>query len=235
MVEREKKALDFQNKKAELGHTLNEIGKAVYIMAKLRAPDGCPWDRAQTKQSLTKNLIEETYEVIEAIENDDIEGLKEELGDLLLQVVFQAEIAQENGEFDLGDVAKALSEKLIRRHPHVFGDVQADNEQEALESWTNAKSSEGEHVDSLASVPRHMPALLRARKVVDKAGRVGFEWPNVREALEKLDEEVGELRRAVDEGDERQIKDEIGDVLFMTACIARYVQECPEYKNNHTH
>jgi len=207
---------------------LEALALAIRIMSRLRALDGCPWDRAQTRQSLTKNLIEETYEVIDAIEKGNIEGLKEELGDLLLQVIFQAEIAQEKGEFDLADVAEALAEKLIRRHPHVFGDVQANNAEEALQSWNNAKRSEGEHVNNLSSVPEHMPALLRARKVVDKAGRVGFEWPSVKEAFDKLDEEIGELRRAVVDGDQKHIREELGDVLFMTACVARYLHECPE-------
>jgi len=197
-------------------------------MSHLRAPGGCPWDAAQTRESLLKNLLEETYEVINAVESGDIEGMKEELGDLLLQVVFHALIASERNEFDLGDVARSLSDKLIRRHPHVFGEVKADNEEEALASWNAAKSAEGDHTTSLAAVPVTLPALLRARKVVDKAGSVGFEWSNISDALDKLDEEVGELRRAVNEGDDKQIRDELGDVLFMTACVARYIHECPE-------
>ncbi len=212
----------------KLQATLDQIGKAIRIMARLRAPGGCPWDAAQTRESLLKNLLEETYEVISAVEGGDIEGMREELGDLLLQVIFHALIADEKDEFDLADVARALCDKLVRRHPHVFGDVKAGNELEALASWNSAKRSEGEHTTSLAAVPAGFPALLRARKVVDKAGSVGFEWSNVGDALDKLDEEVAELRRAVNEGDRRHIRGELGDVLFMTACVGRYVHECPE-------
>ncbi|MDP8240502.1 MAG: nucleoside triphosphate pyrophosphohydrolase [Candidatus Hatepunaea meridiana] len=208
--------------------TLDAIAEVIHIMANLRAPNGCPWDIAQTRESLLPNLLEETYEFINAVQNKDIANMKEELGDLLLQVVFHAEIASERKEFDLGDVARELSDKLIRRHPHVFGDVKAGNEEEAYASWNDAKRKEGVKKTSLADIPPNMPALLRARKVVEKAGRVGFEWPIVKDALAKLEEEVGELREAIEEDDKAHIREELGDVLFMAACIGRYIHQCPE-------
>ena len=207
---------------------LESIGEAIRIMARLRAPGGCPWDRVQTRETLLKNLLEETYEFINAVERGDLVNMREELGDLLLQVIFHAEIAAEKGEFDMGDVAHDLCDKLIRRHPHVFGDIKANNQEEALASWNSAKRGEGEKSMSLTEVSHSMPALMRARKVVEKAGNVGFEWSSVRDALDKLDEEVNELRKAVEEQDEPHIREELGDVLFMTACVARYAKECPE-------
>jgi len=207
---------------------LEEIGKSIRIMARLRAPDGCPWDRAQTPKKLLANLLEETYEVIHAVEEDDQENYIEELGDLLLQVLFHAQLASEKSQFDMTTIARGLNDKLINRHPHVFGEVKADNEEEALNSWNSAKNSEGAQKGSLASVPPNMPALMRARKVVDKAGKVGFEWPDVEGALSHLESEVRELRQAVKEGDQEHIREELGDVAFMTACVARYLKECPE-------
>ena len=207
---------------------LSEIGRSIQIMARLRAPGGCPWDAAQTPESLLPNLLEETYEFIDSVKKGDVDEMREELGDLLLQVIFHAQLASEKGDFDIGDVARELSDKLIRRHPHVFGEVEANNEQEALSSWLNAKSNEGSHTTSVVAIPASMPALLRARKVVEKAGKVGFEWANVNDALIKLNEEVAELKQAISDGDSDHINEELGDVLFMTACVARYVRKCPE-------
>jgi len=207
---------------------LSEIARSIAIMARLRAPGGCPWDAAQTPESLLPNLLEETYEFIDSVKKGDVDEMREELGDLLLQVIFHAQLASEKGDFDIGDVARELSDKLIRRHPHVFGEVEANNEEEALSSWLNAKSNEGSHTTSVVAIPASMPALLRARKVVEKAGKVGFEWVNVNDALIKLDEEVAELNQAITCDDPSHINEELGDVLFMTACVARYVRQCPE-------
>jgi len=214
----------------------------IRLMSRLRAPDGCPWDRAQDHQSLRQNLLEETYEVIHAIETRDDALLKEELGDLLLQVIFHAQIAAEQGRFDLEQVARELTDKLIRRHPHVFGDVTASNADEALASWHTAKRSEGEHTINLDEVPRTMPALLRARKVQQRAARVGFQWPDVNGALAKLDEELAELKHAIgerrfltaDPPSTARIESELGDVLFVLACIANYLGICPEIALNQT-
>ena len=207
---------------------LTSLALAIRIMARLRAPDGCPWDRAQDHKSLLKNLLEETHEFIFAVESGDEAAMREELGDLLLQVVFHAQIAEERGAFDLKQVADELVEKLIRRHPHVFGDTAAANADEALESWHRAKRSEGEHTVSLDEVPRSMPALLRARKIQQRAAKVGFQWPDVKGALAKLEEELAELRAAIDSGDPNRAEEEMGDVLFVLACIANYQHFCPE-------
>ena len=207
---------------------LEALALTIRIMARLRGPGGCPWDAEQTHESLLPNLLEETHEVIHAVQSGDISAIREELGDLLLQVIFHAQIASEEGRFDLSDVARDLTDKLIRRHPHVFGDVKAANSSEAIDSWNRAKRSEGLKTVSLGEIPPGMPALLRARKVVEKAGRVGFEWHHVNDALKKLNEEVGEFQRAIEEGDREQMQEELGDVLFVTACVARYIDKCPE-------
>ena len=197
-------------------------------MIRLRAPGGCPWDAVQTHESLMKNLLEETHETLHALATHDDAALKEELGDLLLQVVFHSIIAAERGAFDLKDVARDLADKLVRRHPHVFGDVNAATPDEALHSWHNAKRSEGEHTITLSGVPNTMPALLRARKVQQRAAKVGFQWPDVTGALKKLDEELSEMRAALDSGDTARAEEEMGDVLFVLACIANYQNFCPE-------
>lgn len=207
---------------------IEEVETSIKIMARLRRADGCPWDIAQTRQTLLKNLLEETYEFIYAAGRENRQEIIEELGDLLLQVLIQSQVASDNGEFDLGDVAETLNKKLIRRHPHVFGNVEVNSQQEALASWNTAKRTEGAHTVNPSDVPADMPALMRARKVVDKAGKVGFEWPDVQGAMEKLDEEITELRQAIAGGNKKHAFEELGDVLFMTACVARYLDECPE-------
>lgn len=205
---------------------LSDIGDLILIMARLRAPDGCPWDREQTHESLLKNLLEEAHEFIEAVQAKDIPAMREELGDLLLQVVFHAQVAEDNGTFTFRESVRELIDKLIRRHPHVFGDVQADNAAEALNSWNSAKKQEG--VTRFDSVPKAMPALMRARKLQDKAGRVGFEWASIDGALDKLDEELAELRSAIKNNETDHAGEELGDVLFVLANIGRYIGHCPE-------
>ncbi len=209
-------------------NVLEEIGKVINIMARLREPDGCPWDRVQTHESLLKNLLEEAHEYMYAVQTNDVPAMREELGDLLLQVIFHAQVAEEAGTFNLQDSVRELKDKLIRRHPHVFGDVNADNPEEALDSWNNAKKKENHGSVGFESIPRSMPALMRARKVQDKAGRVGFEWPTIDGALDKLDEEIQELRQAIMEGDPAHSNEELGDVLFVLANIGRYIGHCPE-------
>jgi tetrapyrrole methylase family protein/MazG family protein len=209
---------------------LESVGSLIKIMARLRMPDGCPWDQAQTHASLLPNLLEESYEYIHAVNEGDVPAMKEELGDLLLQVIFHAQIAQESGAFNLGMSARELSEKLIRRHPHVFGDDKAADPHGALASWNAAKRKEGEHTVNLDKVPRAMPALLRARKVQEKAAKVGFQWPEVEGALAKVDEELGELRREMVSAkvEPSTIEDELGDLLFAVVNVARYVHVDPE-------
>ena len=202
------------------------IDDLVHIMQCLRQPDGCPWDRVQTHESIKKNLIEETYEVIEAINKQDKDLLLEELGDLLLQVVFHAEMASEAGAFNFADVCDGVCQKLVERHPHVFGTVEANNAEEALSSWDNVKrQKKGQKKGSvpMLSVPRELPALMRADKVQGKAKKVGFDWPDVSGALDKLNEETAELREAIASGNRDDISMELGDLLFSAVNVSRFV------------
>lgn len=196
--------------------------RLVAIMARLRAPGGCPWDREQTLATLRAYLVEETYEVLEAIEVGTPADHREELGDLLLQVVFQSELRREEGAFDAADVAHAISDKLIRRHPHVFGEARADGAVQAFEQWEKAKSKEKGGRSIVDGVPRALPALLRAQRTGEKASRVGFDWPDVAGALAKVKEEIGELEAAIARGQAAEIEHELGDLLFATVNVARF-------------
>jgi tetrapyrrole methylase family protein/MazG family protein len=207
---------------------IRKLGWVIRIMEALRAPDGCPWDREQTHESLLKNLLEEAYEYVDAVKSGDDSAMQDELGDLFMQVVFHAQVAAERGAFNIGDVVEGLTDKLIRRHPHVFGDRVANNADEALESWTDMKKLENPDVWDPAQVPRSMPALLRARKVQQKTAKVGFEWKEVDGAFDKLEEEIAEMRAAVKEGKIEHIEEEIGDVIFGVVNVARYLKVCPE-------
>ncbi len=204
-----------------------DFDRLVEIMARLRKE--CPWDRKQTRESLRPYLIEEAYEVLEAIDENDPEKLKEELGDLLLQVVFHAEIAREKGEFDINDVIDFLCNKLIYRHPHVFGDVKVKDAEEVLENWEKLKKKEKNHKDSvLSGVPRELPALLQAFRLQEKASKVGFDWDNVDGVIDKMKEELSELIEAVNSGDREKIEHEMGDLLFAVANLGRFVGVDPE-------
>lgn len=195
----------------------------VQLMTTLRGPHGCPWDREQTLQSLKPFIVEESYEVIDAIDRDDRRGLAEELGDFLLQAVFVAEIAREEGSFDIYDAVTLLHDKLVRRHPHVFGDVDARDAEQVLVNWEKLKNEErkAENKSVLAGVPQALPALLKASRLTEKAARVGFDWRRTEDVFEKLDEEIGELREAVAAGSAEEVHEEIGDLLFTIANIAR--------------
>jgi len=201
--------------------------RLVDIMARLRSPGGCPWDREQTPESLRPYVIEEAYEVLEAIERDDPDALRDELGDLLLQVVFQAQLAAEAGRFTITDVASAVTDKLVRRHPHVFGDVEVRDADEVMRNWRRIKAEErhargGEH-DPLASVPAALPALVRAQQLGEKAHQLGFDWPDVAGVLAKLREEQAELEAAVAAGDRTAAACELGDVLLTLTSVARHL------------
>ncbi|HUP66046.1 MAG TPA: nucleoside triphosphate pyrophosphohydrolase [Thermoanaerobaculia bacterium] len=195
----------------------------VALMTKLRAPGGCPWDREQTLETLRPFVIEEAYEVVEAIDSGSRDSLREELGDLLLQSVFLAEVAREEGTFDIGDVIGSIHDKLVRRHPHVFADVVAKNADAVLSNWEKLKSREREAKDQgvLSGVPASLPALLKAHRLTEKAARVGFDWEKTSEIFDKIEEEVGELREAVEQGERSRIEDELGDLLFALVNIAR--------------
>lgn len=202
------------------------VDDLIAMIKVLRAPGGCPWDREQTHQSIKKNFIEETYEVVEAINKDNPDMLREELGDVLLQIALHTEMEREKGSFTFDDVANDIVQKLVVRHPHVFGEEVANNATEALSSWDAAKlKSKGQksQTESMVSVPRELPALMRAQKLQHKAAKVGFDWDNVDGAIDKLYEEITELKIAMAQGIKADIEDEFGDVLFSCVNIARFI------------
>lgn len=214
-------------------HYFDEI---VNIIERLRAPDGCPWDRKQTLETLRTPITEEAYELADAITKHDMQNIKEEAGDLLLQVVFVASLAKEQSEgaFDMKDVVRAICDKLIRRHPHVFGNVDAKDSDEVLRNWERIKKEERKekHEDTsiLSGIPEGLPPLLKANRIQGKAAHVGFDWPKGDNTLlfAKLDEEVAELKEASHEDDLEHISEEIGDVLFVTVNIARRLGVDPD-------
>jgi MazG family protein len=199
----------------------------VAILAKLRSPDGCPWDREQTFDSLRPYLLEETYEILQTIDEKKYARLKEELGDLMMHIVFQAQVAREAGLFEIDDVIRSINEKLIRRHPHVFGDTEVTDSQEVIENWEKIKLDEGPK-RLLGGVPRTQPALLRAFRVQEKASGVGFDWKRDREVISKILEEIKELRKAKAQGDPERIDEEFGDLLFSIVNLARFWGVTPE-------
>jgi len=195
----------------------------IEVLRRLRAPDGCPWDREQTSESLVPYLLEEAYEIIEAIENKDIKTLKEELGDLTLHILFQAELAREAGQFEIADSIKNISEKLIRRHPHVFDAQNVKPDANINMSWEKAKQKEKKRENLLDGVPKNLPALNRARRIQEKASNVGFDWKDIHPVWEKVEEELKELRTVVAEKKPERIKDEMGDVLFSLVNLSRFL------------
>ena len=195
----------------------------IEVLRRLRAPDGCPWDREQTSESLVPYLLEETYEIIEAIEGGDAETLKEELGDLTLHILFQAELAREAGQFEIADSIKHISEKLIRRHPHVFDTQNGNQDSDLNMSWEKAKQKEKKRENLLDGVPKKLPALNRARRIQEKAANVGFDWKDIQPVWDKVEEELEELREVVAEKDPERIKDEMGDVLFSLVNLSRFL------------
>jgi MazG family protein len=210
---------------------LSPFERLVLVMKILRSPEGCAWDRKQTHQSLLPYLIEEAYEVSEAVEAGDMEELRDELGDLLCQVVFHAQLASERGEFSVDDAASSIVEKLVRRHPHVFGERKELDPRQVRDQWENIKLKSGEKESLLSGVPTSMPALTMAFRIGEKAGGVGFDWEQAAEVLEKIEEEVGELREALKDADKENrenISDEIGDLLFAVASLARKLDIDPE-------
>ncbi len=208
-----------------MAEDLDQLAALIAVVHRLRAPGGCPWDREQTHASLRSTMLEEAYEVLEAIDQGSIPTLREELGDVLLQVLMQAEIGQELGEFSLGDVADVIREKLIRRHPHVFADVKVSGADEVVRNWEALKAVEYRRESALDGVQRSLPALQRAWSLQRRAATVGFDWPDVEGALDKVREEVEELRQAATP-EEREA--EFGDVLFSMVNVARKLGMNPE-------
>lgn len=196
------------------------------IMEILRGPGGCPWDAEQTHESIKKDLIEETYEVIEAINKQNPVMLQEELGDLLMQVVFHSRLSQEAGEFAFAEVCDGICKKLIERHPHVFGEVSVSDTDEVLSNWDAIKRRSKEHVtttQAIDSVPRELPALMRSAKIQHKAAKAGFDWPDIAGAMDKIPEETQELKQAIASGDQAAVADELGDLLFAVVNVSRFV------------
>ena len=208
-----------------------DISDLLVIMELLRSPEGCPWDREQDHHSIRSNLIEETYEVLDAIDREDTPNLREELGDLLLQVVFHSRMEEEIGSFDFHDVCNDICQKLVLRHPHVFGSVTAETPEEVLKNWDAIKAqSKGQKTvaQTMDSVPRNLPALMRAAKLQKKAAKVGFDWPDINGAVQKVSEEAAEVMEAYRSGVQSDMDDELGDLLFAVVNVSRFVNSDPE-------
>jgi tetrapyrrole methylase family protein/MazG family protein len=209
----------------------NNFSDLVALMARLRGPDGCPWDRKQTPESLKPFLVEECYEVIDALDEGSPAKVKEELGDLLFQIIFHARIAEERGQFSIQDVIAANIEKMVRRHPHVYGDADLSTDKEVLANWEEIKKKEKgyeERTSVLEGVPRHLPSLLRAHSLQERAARVGFDWSRIEEALPKLDEEISEFKESLKTEDPAGMEEELGDIFFMLVNISRFLGVNPE-------
>ena len=200
----------------------------IEIVEKLRSPDGCPWDKEQTHDSLLPYFLEEVYEVIESVESNDWETLKEELGDVLLHILLQAQIAKETDKFDITAVVDGINKKLIKRHPHVFGDKKKDNTYQLKKDWETQKHNEKKRKSRLDGVPNTLPALIRAQRLQEKASYAGFDWEKIDDAWKKLHEELNELKSAQKLGDIENIKGEIGDVLFSVVNLSRFFNVAAE-------
>jgi tetrapyrrole methylase family protein/MazG family protein len=209
----------------------NTLSQLVDLMARLRGPAGCPWDRKQTPESLKPFLIEECYEVIDALDEGSPDKVKEELGDLLFQIIFHARIAEETGSFTFKDVIGGIVDKMTRRHPHVFGDEKLSTAREVLANWEDIKKKEKGYEDRksiLEGVPKELPSLLRAHRLQERAARVGFDWNHLNEALPKLDEEIAEFKESLKEENAGKIEEELGDVFFMLVNISRFLGVNPD-------
>lgn len=199
------------------------LEELISVIAKLRAPDGCPWDRVQTHSSLRPNMIEEAYEAVDAIDDNDIPHLREELGDVLLQVLLHSQIASENGEFNIEDVAKELKDKLIHRHPHVFGRAHLDTPDEVKKAWDELKAEEKtERISAMDGLSRSQAALISAQKMSKRAVKKGFEWPNEESLYDCLNSEIEEFKEAELEADKSHMEEELGDILFAVVNLARW-------------
>lgn len=207
---------------------MDEIQKLKDIVKKLRAPDGCPWDRQQNLYSMKAAMLEEAAELADALDNKDIDNIKEELGDLLLHVAMHSQMASEGGLFDMESVAKGINDKLIRRHPHVFGDEKISESDAVIERWQEIKKEEQKGKPELESIldkaPKNLTTLSRAQKLQKLAAKVGFDWADINDVFKKLDEELNELKTAIANGDKDEISDELGDMLFVMANIARHTK-----------
>lgn len=200
----------------------------IKIMEALRGPQGCPWDKGQTRESLKPFLVEELYELLEALDEDNPDKIKEELGDLLFQIVFHCHLSKETGQFDINDVINKIVDKMINRHPHVFGDKNLKTSEDVLSWWEEQKKKEKKQESIIDGVPKALPALLRAHRLQDKASRAGFDWERVEDVFKKLDEELNELKSALDKKDQKAIEYELGDIFFVLVRISSFVNVNPE-------
>ena len=216
---------------ASLKKGTEQLARLLEIMVRLRRPkDGCPWDLEQTLDTIKPHLIEEAYEELDAMESGNREHLAEELGDLLLQIVFQSQIAAQEGAFNFADVARGISEKLIRRHPHIFGDVKVADSKEVLRNWDAIKKTEKKaRISALDGVPKHVPPLHRAYQLQKHAARVNFDWSNIQDVFVKLEEEIGELKDAIARKNRTHVIEELGDLLFSVVNVARFMKVDPAY------
>ena len=208
-----------------MNETLNSLSKLIKITETLMGDDGCPWDKVQTRESLKPYLVEETYEVLEALDENDPKKIKDELGDLLYQILFHSKISSLKGEFNFRDVIDNLSEKMVRRHPHVFNGVKLDTPDQVIGQWEEIKKKENNKSNQksiLDSVPKNLPSLIRAQKLQKKAAKHGFDWDEITAVFDKLDEEVTEFKEAVLSGKETAIEGELGDILFVLVNIAKF-------------
>ena len=205
-------------------NTAKSFTQLLEIVQNLRSPDGCPWDKEQTHESHLPYFLEEAYEMIEGVEAGDMDSLKEELGDVLIHVVFQADIAQKNGEFTIDDSLNIINEKLVRRHPHVFGDKKADAPFHAKQNWESAKHKEKKRDSRLDGVPESLPALTKAQRLQEKASYTGFDWEKIEQVWGKIDEELQELKEAQTNGIKKHIEEEIGDVIFSIVSLSRFLK-----------
>lgn len=202
---------------------MDELQKLIEIMAKLRSDDGCPWDKEQTHETLKPYLIEEAHEVIEAIDDGSPEKLKEELGDLLFQIVFQCQLASEKGFFSMSEVIEGITAKIKSRHPHVFGNMKFKSSEEVKKQWHERKKEEGKFKESiLDGIPKSLPALLMAQRLQSRASKVGFDWEKIQDVLEKVDEELSELKEAIRQNSKKNIQEELGDILFVLVNVSRF-------------
>ena len=211
---------------------IQEFTNLLDVLKRLRAPDGCPWDRQQTPETIKKYMIEEAYELYEAISGDEPEEVKEELGDLFFLLLFLADLYEEKGAFGLSSALKGIKDKMIRRHPHIFGNVKINGAQDVITNWQAIKGEEarekGKRKSVLGNLPLALPALQRAFRIGERAGRVGFDWPDEKGVLKKLEEEIGELKTALEGGKREEIEDELGDLLFTVSNLSRKLGFNPE-------
>lgn len=209
---------------------MKDFNRLIKIMKQLRNPiNGCPWDRKQSTHSLREYVLEEAHELVEAIGLDSVEKQKEELGDLLLQIVFLSQLHREKGNFDIRDVVKTINQKLIQRHPHIFGDSSVSTAEEVRQNWEKIKKETKKKTSILSDYPEQMPALSHAKRLGEQASSVGFDWNDPLRALEKVEEEIGELKKEISDGNHDQVEEEIGDILFAVANVARLSYVNPEF------